>query len=238
MPRLRRPVASLGICMGLAALLLPAGVAAGSPDDLLPDLRMARPSEIRLDTDGDGRRLLRFSALIVNTGQRPLVVRGKRDWVCPWAGATITAGPFPVSGSTRAASGTGATCSARRPTHRLIGRRPMPPTTSPGQRSGCWTTARRPTRWRCCVPDARPAPADRPRGRQAAATPAGRRRRKKAPPSPEPDPLPRSALVAGMGPVPDLEAPEIAARRIPSYLDSQHGRAGRPLTERLLERIE
>jgi len=77
--RLRRPAASLAICLAMAALLLPVGVVAGSADDLLPDLRMAKPSEIRLDTDGAGRRLLRFSALIINAGQGPLLVRGKRD---------------------------------------------------------------------------------------------------------------------------------------------------------------
>lgn len=80
MLRMHRSVTSLGISLALGlALLVPAGVLAGSPEDLLPDLRMARPSEIRLNADGAGRRLLRFSALIINAGQGPFVVRGKRD---------------------------------------------------------------------------------------------------------------------------------------------------------------
>jgi hypothetical protein len=71
----------LGTCVALTTLLLPAGAMAGSPRDLLPDLRMAKPSDIRLQgaTEDDPRRLLRFSAVILNVGQGPLIVRGKRD---------------------------------------------------------------------------------------------------------------------------------------------------------------
>jgi len=53
---------------------------AGGSGDLLPDLRMAKPTGIRLDTDTiQGKRLLRFDAIIVNAGQGPLVVKGRRD---------------------------------------------------------------------------------------------------------------------------------------------------------------
>ena len=83
MLRLRRRAALLGMSLAMMAMLLPVGVMAGSPGDLLPDLRMAKPSDIRLTTgttrDGPDRRLLRFSALILNVGQGPLVVKGKRD---------------------------------------------------------------------------------------------------------------------------------------------------------------
>lgn len=82
MPLSRRS-ASLGLTLAMAALLLPVGAMAGSPGDMLPDLRMARPSDIRLTygstEDGSDRRLLRFSALIMNVGKGPLIVRGKRD---------------------------------------------------------------------------------------------------------------------------------------------------------------
>ena len=83
MLRMCRRAVSLAMGLAIIAMLLPAGVLAGSPADQLPDLRMARPSDVRLayGTTGDGpnRRLLRFSALITNVGQGPLVVRGKRD---------------------------------------------------------------------------------------------------------------------------------------------------------------
>ncbi len=83
MLRLRRRVALLGMSLAMMTVLLPAGVMAGSPGDRLPDLRMAKPADIRLTTettkDGPGRRLLRFSALVINVGQGPLVVKGKRD---------------------------------------------------------------------------------------------------------------------------------------------------------------
>jgi hypothetical protein len=81
--RLRRRAALSGMSLAMMAMLLPVGVMAGSSGDLLPDLRMAKPSDIRLTTgttkDGPDRRLLRFSALILNVGQGPLVVKGKRD---------------------------------------------------------------------------------------------------------------------------------------------------------------
>lgn len=81
--RLRRRAALLGVSLVTMSLLLPAGVVAGPSDDLLPDLRMAKPTGIRFTygttEDGANRRLLRFDAMIINVGRGPFVVRGKRD---------------------------------------------------------------------------------------------------------------------------------------------------------------
>ncbi|MDQ3493512.1 MAG: lysyl oxidase family protein [Chloroflexota bacterium] len=80
MLRLRRRAPMLGISLAMMAVLLPAGVMAGGPTDLLPDLRMAKPTGIRLDFSTiQNKRLLRFDAIIVNVGRGPLLVKGKRD---------------------------------------------------------------------------------------------------------------------------------------------------------------
>jgi hypothetical protein len=58
------------------ALLAPAG-GASAASDRLPDLAMAKLQNIVTDTS-DGRRLLRFSAIIVNVGSGPMEVRSQR----------------------------------------------------------------------------------------------------------------------------------------------------------------
>lgn len=62
--------------------LVAPGVAANFRD-LLPDLRMVAPREIRLQVatteEGPDRRLLPFTAIIINRGEGPFVVRAKRD---------------------------------------------------------------------------------------------------------------------------------------------------------------
>jgi hypothetical protein len=58
------------------ALLAPAGGAAAATDRL-PDLAMARLQNIVTD-QASGRRLLRFSAIIVNVGSGPMEVRSQR----------------------------------------------------------------------------------------------------------------------------------------------------------------
>ena len=58
----------------LAALASPAGAAS----DLLPDLRMARLTDLKIQKTSDGRKLLRFSSIIVNVGDGPLEVHGER----------------------------------------------------------------------------------------------------------------------------------------------------------------
>jgi hypothetical protein len=55
------------------------------PPDLLPDLGMAPLQDIYIQTLADGRRLLRFSSIIVNVGAGPFEVRGQR----PNSGAAL-----------------------------------------------------------------------------------------------------------------------------------------------------
>jgi Lysyl oxidase len=59
-----------------AALLAPAG-GASAASDRLPDLAMAKLQRLTTDNTG-GRRLLRFSAIIVNIGAGPMEVRSQR----------------------------------------------------------------------------------------------------------------------------------------------------------------
>jgi hypothetical protein len=59
------------------AILLPAAPASAAAD-LLPDLGMARLRDIRIQNTTDGRRLLRFSTVVVNVGEGAFEVRGRR----------------------------------------------------------------------------------------------------------------------------------------------------------------
>jgi hypothetical protein len=59
------------------ALLAPAGRASAA-SDRLPDLAMARLRHIVTTNTADGRRLLRFSAIIVNVGEGPFELRSRR----------------------------------------------------------------------------------------------------------------------------------------------------------------
>jgi hypothetical protein len=59
------------------AILLPAAPASAAAD-LLPDLGMARLRDIKIQNTADGRRLLRFSTVVVNVGEGPFEVRGRR----------------------------------------------------------------------------------------------------------------------------------------------------------------
>jgi len=71
------------LVVALAAALPSAPAAAG---DLMPDLRMARISDVRLDKTADGRRLLRYTATIVNVGAGPFELRIHRDDTSsPWS---------------------------------------------------------------------------------------------------------------------------------------------------------
>jgi hypothetical protein len=54
----------------------PAAVAAA--EDRLPDLAMARPSDLRVERGSDGRRRLRFTTMIVNIGDGPFETRASR----------------------------------------------------------------------------------------------------------------------------------------------------------------
>jgi hypothetical protein len=47
--------------------------------DVLPDLGMAYPQDLRIRNTADGRRLLRFSSIVVNVGDGPFELHGERD---------------------------------------------------------------------------------------------------------------------------------------------------------------
>lgn len=59
------------------ALLAPGGQASAA-SDRLPDLAMAKLRHIGTTKTADGRRLLRFSAIIVNVGEGPFELRSRR----------------------------------------------------------------------------------------------------------------------------------------------------------------
>jgi hypothetical protein len=64
------------------AALVAASFAVSAPTaagDILPDLGMAPIADIKVDKTQDGRRLLRFTAEIVNVGQGPFELRLHRD---------------------------------------------------------------------------------------------------------------------------------------------------------------
>lgn len=71
-----------GLCVALASLatLLPIPAQAATVKDQLPDLRMAKPSQLKLEVAGD-KRYLRFTTIVVNVGVGPLEVLGTRK--CP-----------------------------------------------------------------------------------------------------------------------------------------------------------
>jgi hypothetical protein len=66
----------LGLLFVCLLSLPPARLAAAS--DLLPDLQMAALRDIRLEQTSDGRRLLRFTAEIINLGVGPFEIEGER----------------------------------------------------------------------------------------------------------------------------------------------------------------
>ncbi len=71
----------VALVLAPALLLSPATAApvrAGEPTDRLPDLRAAKPSEFRIVTS-NGRRLLRFTALMSNRGQGAMEISAVRS---------------------------------------------------------------------------------------------------------------------------------------------------------------
>ena len=61
----------------LATMLLAATPAMAAVQ--LPDLGMARLGDLKVQKTSDGRRLLRYTSIIVNTGAGPLEARGQRS---------------------------------------------------------------------------------------------------------------------------------------------------------------
>ena len=72
----------LGVLIAGAVVLGPPASAAAGARDLLPDLKMKPPAEMRITHQATGagpnRRLLRFTARMVNVGEGPFNVRGHR----------------------------------------------------------------------------------------------------------------------------------------------------------------
>ena len=63
---------------GALALLVTAAPATASAADRLPDLQMARLQDFKIEKTNTGRKLLRYSAIIVNKGVGPFQARGSR----------------------------------------------------------------------------------------------------------------------------------------------------------------
>jgi hypothetical protein len=51
---------------------------AGAASDSLPDLGMAHPKDLKIEKTSNGRKLLRFSSIVVNVGAGPFEVHGQR----------------------------------------------------------------------------------------------------------------------------------------------------------------
>jgi hypothetical protein len=68
-------IAVLGLSISPAAIRT---VAAAAPVDRLPDLAMAYPTELRIQTQSNGTRRLRFTTMIVNIGDGPFETRSSR----------------------------------------------------------------------------------------------------------------------------------------------------------------
>jgi hypothetical protein len=65
---------AVALALPLAVLASPARAAS----DLLPDLGMARLTDLKIEKTADGRKLLRFSSIVVNVGDGPLELHGQR----------------------------------------------------------------------------------------------------------------------------------------------------------------
>jgi hypothetical protein len=84
-PRRRSRFLVAGLICAIGALVgLPLWSAAGptaaaaAPADRLPDLAMAYPTELRIQTTASGARRLRFTTMIVNIGDGPFETRSSR----------------------------------------------------------------------------------------------------------------------------------------------------------------
>jgi hypothetical protein len=69
---------AVAVVIVVVAGLTHQSVAAAAPD-VMPDLGMARITDIRLNKTSDGRNLLRFSTTIVNVGAGPFELLGARS---------------------------------------------------------------------------------------------------------------------------------------------------------------
>jgi hypothetical protein len=80
-PAIKRVVASvLAIVLAVLTLVVlqaPSRLAYAATDSL-PDLGMAHPKDLKIEKTSTGRKLLRFSSIIVNVGSGPFEVHGER----------------------------------------------------------------------------------------------------------------------------------------------------------------
>jgi hypothetical protein len=71
----------ISLVLGLAlAVVVPSIALAGGvvdPKDMLPDLRMAKPYSLQIQTSLAGKKKLRFGTIVYNVGDGPLEVRGR-----------------------------------------------------------------------------------------------------------------------------------------------------------------
>ena len=80
-PRHRRAVLLAAVLVGTAAMAAPAAPArAGvSPEARLPDLAVLAPSDIRIFVRGSGKKVIRFTSIVVNVGRGPFQLTGAAD---------------------------------------------------------------------------------------------------------------------------------------------------------------
>ena len=79
--RNKRAVVLLLAAATAALVVALAGLAsepARAASDVLPDLGMAHPKGLQIEKTSDGRKLLRFSSIVVNVGAGPFEVHGER----------------------------------------------------------------------------------------------------------------------------------------------------------------
>lgn len=74
--RLAIAITFLGLCLIVTAMV--GSEPSSAATDKLADLGMTRLEKFQIDLPGDGRRLLRFAAIIVNIGVGPFEARGSR----------------------------------------------------------------------------------------------------------------------------------------------------------------
>ncbi len=75
---MRHIVFSLVLGAALALVVLVPSAPAGAVSEQLPDLGMAHPKDLKIAKTSDGRKLLRFSSIVVNVGAGPFEVHGQR----------------------------------------------------------------------------------------------------------------------------------------------------------------
>jgi hypothetical protein len=67
-----------GVALAVLAVASKPAEAVDSDNLLLPDLGMAKLQDLKIQKTSDGRKLLRFSSIVVNVGVGPFEVRGQR----------------------------------------------------------------------------------------------------------------------------------------------------------------